>query len=140
MLVAPTGKAVDVAIREGAGDTGYTIAKALQSLRDETLKLSHLDLVVVDEAGMVGTDDLRQLLTATTERRDQDRAGRRRPSAGPGQSPGRHVRPTLHRPALDPELVGGVADARSRGAGRVAGAAGRWAGPGPPRRRVVSRP
>ena len=75
-LVAPTGKAVDVAIREGAGDTGYTIAKALQSLRDDTLKLTHLDLVVVDEAGMVGTDDLRQLLTATTDGRGEDRAGR----------------------------------------------------------------
>ena len=53
-------------MREGAGDAGYTIAKALQSLRDETLRLDHLTVVVVDEAGMVGTDDLRQLLTATT--------------------------------------------------------------------------
>ena len=34
-------------------------------MRDETLRLDHLT-VVVDEAGMVGTDDLRQLLTATT--------------------------------------------------------------------------
>ena len=66
LVLAPTGKAVDVAVREGAGDAGYTVAKALKSLRDETLRLNHLTLVVVDEAGMVGTDDLRQLLTATT--------------------------------------------------------------------------
>ena len=31
VVVAPTGKAVDVALREGAGDAGDTIAKALQS-------------------------------------------------------------------------------------------------------------
>ena len=67
IVLAPTGKAVDVAIREGAGDEGHTIAKALQSLRDNTLQLGPETLVVVDEAGMVGTDDLRQLLTATTQ-------------------------------------------------------------------------
>ena len=66
LVLAPTGKAVDVAVREGAGDTGYTIAKALHCLQNGALKLGHLDLVIVDEAGMVGTDDLRQLLTATT--------------------------------------------------------------------------
>jgi ATP-dependent exoDNAse (exonuclease V) alpha subunit len=31
LVVAPTGKAVDVAVREGAGDTGYIVAKALQA-------------------------------------------------------------------------------------------------------------
>lgn len=67
LLLAPTGKAVDVAMREGAGDEGYTVAKALQSLQDNTLQLNRQTLVVVDEAAMVGTDDLRQLLTATTE-------------------------------------------------------------------------
>lgn len=65
-VLAPTGNAVDVAIREDAGDTGYTIAKALHELDTGTLTLGHLDLVVVDEAAMVGTDDLRRLLTATT--------------------------------------------------------------------------
>ena len=65
-VLAPTGKAVDVAVREGAGDTGHTIAKALQLLRDNKLELGPHTLVVVDEAAMVGTDDLRQLLTATT--------------------------------------------------------------------------
>lgn len=66
LVLAPTGKAVDVAVREGAGNSGYTIAKALQDLQNGTLKLGHLDLIIVDEAGMVGTTDLRQLLTATT--------------------------------------------------------------------------
>nr|WP_324614671.1 MobF family relaxase [Mycobacteroides salmoniphilum] len=67
LVLAPTGQAVDVAMREGAGDDGLTVAKALQSLRDNTLKLDPTTLVVIDEAGMVGTDDLRQLLTATTK-------------------------------------------------------------------------
>jgi hypothetical protein len=67
IVLAPTGKAVDVALREGAGDQGHTVAKALQSVRDNTLQLGPHTLVVVDEARMVGTDDLRQLLTATTK-------------------------------------------------------------------------
>jgi hypothetical protein len=66
LVLAPTGKAVDVAVREGAGDQGYTIAKALQLLRNSQLELGPSTLVVVDEAAMVGTADLRQLLTATT--------------------------------------------------------------------------
>src|SRR6185312_2359789 len=40
LLLAPTGKAVDVAVREGAGDEGLTIAKAVQLLRDNKLELS----------------------------------------------------------------------------------------------------
>jgi conjugative relaxase-like TrwC/TraI family protein len=67
IVVAPTGKAVDVAIREGAGDVGYTVAKAVKSLRDGTLSLRRPAVVIVDEAAMVGTDDLRQLLAATTK-------------------------------------------------------------------------
>ena len=50
LVLAPTGKAVDVAVSEGAGDEGYTIAKALQLLRDNQLKLGPHVLVVVDEA------------------------------------------------------------------------------------------
>ncbi|BBY62088.1 hypothetical protein MHEL_03310 [Mycolicibacterium helvum] len=53
-------------MREGAGDDGLTVAKALRLLHDNTLKLDEATVVVIDEAGMVGTDDLRQLLTATT--------------------------------------------------------------------------
>jgi conjugative relaxase-like TrwC/TraI family protein len=67
IVLAPTGKAVDVAVREGAGDHGYTIAKALQMLRDNQLDLGAHTLIVVDEAAMVGTTDLLQLLTATTQ-------------------------------------------------------------------------
>jgi conjugative relaxase-like TrwC/TraI family protein len=66
LVLAPTGKAVDVAVREGAGDHGLTVAKALHDLHNDTLQLGHETLVVVDEAGMVGTDDLHQLLSATT--------------------------------------------------------------------------
>jgi conjugative relaxase-like TrwC/TraI family protein len=66
LVLAPTGKAVDVAVREGAGDHGYTIAKALHLVRDNQLRLGPHTLVVVDEAAMVGTGDLRELLTATT--------------------------------------------------------------------------
>jgi conjugative relaxase-like TrwC/TraI family protein len=66
LVLAPTGKAVDVAVREAAGDTGYTVAKALTDLRSGALKLDARTLVVVDEAGMVGTPALRELLTATT--------------------------------------------------------------------------
>jgi AAA domain len=66
LVLAPTGKAIDVAVRDGAGDEGLTIAKALQLLRDNRLELSAQTLVIVDEAAMVGTDDLRRLLTATT--------------------------------------------------------------------------
>ena len=62
LVLAPTGKAVDVAVREGAGDQGYTIAKALQLVRDNQLELNRQTLVIVDEAAMVGTGDLRQLL------------------------------------------------------------------------------
>jgi hypothetical protein len=39
LVVAPTGKAVDVAVGEGAGDQGYTVAKALQLLGDNQLDL-----------------------------------------------------------------------------------------------------
>ncbi len=66
LVLAPTGKAVDVAVREGAGGSGYTITKALHMLRNDTLALTRWTLVIVDEVGMVGTDELRRLLTATT--------------------------------------------------------------------------
>ncbi|PBA33950.1 MobF family relaxase, partial [Mycobacterium avium] len=66
IVVAPTGRAVDVAVREGAGDTGDTVAKALKSLADGSLTVNQFDLVVVDEAAMIGTPHLHQLLQATT--------------------------------------------------------------------------
>ncbi|MDM4141917.1 MULTISPECIES: MobF family relaxase [Mycobacterium] len=66
LVLAPTGKAVDVAVREGAGDHGYTIAKALQLLDINQLEFGPHTLVVVDEAAMAGTGDLHRLLAATT--------------------------------------------------------------------------
>lgn len=66
IVIAPTGRAVDVAVREGAGDTGYTVAKALKSFADGSLTVDRFDLVVVDEAAMIGTPQLHQLLSATT--------------------------------------------------------------------------
>jgi hypothetical protein len=60
LVLAPTGKAVDVAVCEGAGDKGLTIAKALQLLRDNELEFGEHTLVIVDEAAMVGTVDLGQ--------------------------------------------------------------------------------
>ena len=69
LVLAPTGQAVDVALREGVAEQGYTIAKALQLLDKDERRLRPNTVVVVDEAGMVGTDDLRRLLTATTRAR-----------------------------------------------------------------------
>ena len=51
---------------EGAGDRGYTVAKALQLLRNNQFDLGPHTLVIVDEAAMIGTPELRELLTATT--------------------------------------------------------------------------
>ncbi|MGY4712984.1 MobF family relaxase [Mycolicibacterium sp. CBM1] len=66
LVLAPTGKAVDIAVREHAGDTGLTVAAALKRLRNGSLTFDPRTVVVVDEAGMVGTPALRELLTATT--------------------------------------------------------------------------
>lgn len=66
VVLAPTGQAVDVAVREGAGDVGYTVAKALKSIQHGSLRLDPRTIVVVDEAAMVGTPELRELFVATT--------------------------------------------------------------------------
>ncbi|WP_237573617.1 MobF family relaxase [Mycolicibacterium lacusdiani] len=66
IVLAPTGKAVDVAVGEGAASVGYTLDSALPKLADGTLQLSPFDLVIVDEAGMVSTDHWRRLLAHTT--------------------------------------------------------------------------
>jgi len=120
LVLAPTGKAVDVAVREGAGDEGLTIAKALQLLRDNTLQLDRSTLVIVDEAAMVGTDDLR---CRHHRRRGEDGLSRRCAPARAGQSPRRHVRPTVHRPALDTTPFRGLAHARPRRTHRLPRAA-----------------
>lgn len=67
IVLAPTGKAVDVALAEGVASEGYTLHDALGRLADGRMKLGAFDVVVVDEAGMVGTDHWRHLLTYTTQ-------------------------------------------------------------------------
>lgn len=66
MVVAPTGRAVDVALAEGAADTGATVAATLADLRQGRGQLDAGTLLLVDEAGMVGTPALRELLAAAT--------------------------------------------------------------------------
>ncbi len=66
IVLAPTGKAVDVAVAEGAASVGYTLDSALPKLADGSLTLSPFDLVIVDEAGMVSTGHWRRLLAHTT--------------------------------------------------------------------------
>lgn len=63
LVLAPTGKAVDEAMADGAGDHGLTVAKALALIDDRRLRINRSTLVVVDEASMVGTPDLHTLVT-----------------------------------------------------------------------------
>ena len=62
LVLAPTGKAVDEAMAEGAGDRGLTVAKALNLIEDRRLAVTRSTVVVVDEASMVGTPELKKLL------------------------------------------------------------------------------
>jgi ATP-dependent exoDNAse (exonuclease V) alpha subunit len=66
LVLAPTGKAVDEAIRGGAGDSGLTVAKALNLIEGNQLRLDRRTVIVGDEAAMVGTPELRRLLEAST--------------------------------------------------------------------------
>lgn len=66
LLLAPTGRAVDEAIRQQAGDRGLTVAKALTLVEDDKLRLNQRTVVIVDEASMVGTPNLGRLIEATT--------------------------------------------------------------------------
>ena len=63
LVLAPTGKAVDEALQEGAGDRGLTVAKALMLIQDNALAVDSSTVVVVDEASMLGTPDLKKLLS-----------------------------------------------------------------------------
>ena len=67
LVCAPTGKAVDEALAEGAGDDGVTVAKALWMIEGHQLEVDRSTLVVVDEASMVGTAELRKLLACATQ-------------------------------------------------------------------------
>ena len=69
LVLAPTGTAVDQALADGAGDHGMTLDKALHQLDTGALQLDHRTVVVVDEASMVATPKLRQLLETTTAAR-----------------------------------------------------------------------
>lgn len=66
LVLAPQGRAVDVAINDCAGDDGYTVDKALIELQKGRLTLDSDTVVVVDEAGLIGNNQLRDLLEATT--------------------------------------------------------------------------
>jgi conjugative relaxase-like TrwC/TraI family protein len=69
LVVAPTGKAVDEAMRGQAGDRGLTVAKALALIDDDQLSLDRRTVIVVDEASMVATPALRRLLEVSTAAR-----------------------------------------------------------------------
>jgi conjugative relaxase-like TrwC/TraI family protein len=64
LVLAPTGKAVDEAMGEGAGDRGLTVAKALNLMADDQLGVDRSTVVIVDEASMLGTPELKKLLSA----------------------------------------------------------------------------
>jgi conjugative relaxase-like TrwC/TraI family protein len=69
LLLAPTGKAVDEAMRDEAGDHGLTVAKALTLIKEDKLRIDGSTVIVVDEASMVGTPDLTTLLEVSTAAR-----------------------------------------------------------------------
>ncbi|WP_373145944.1 MobF family relaxase [Mycobacterium marinum] len=66
LVLAPTGKAVDEAMRDEAGDRGMTVAAALNLIEDDQLRVDRRTVIVVDEASMIGTPELSKLLKATT--------------------------------------------------------------------------
>lgn len=67
VVLSPHGRAVDVAVGECAGDTGYTVDAALAALNAGRLTLDASTVVVVDEAGLAGDPQLLRLLRTTTE-------------------------------------------------------------------------
>ncbi|TXI56466.1 MobF family relaxase [Mycolicibacterium mageritense] len=66
-VLAPTGKAVDTAIHDQAGDQGFTVDKALGMLADHRLTFGPDALIVIDESSMIGTPDLHKLMSAATK-------------------------------------------------------------------------
>ena len=123
LVLAPTGKAVDEAMRDGAGDRGLTVAKALQLIEDDQLSVDRRTVVVVDEASMVGTPELRQAA-----------GGQQRPrrakmvlvgdayQLAPVKARGGMFEQLCERPAVVAAPRRGVADARPRRTRRLAGA------------------
>jgi conjugative relaxase-like TrwC/TraI family protein len=72
LLLAPTGRAVDEAMAEGAADRGLTVAKALNLIDDNRLKVDRSTVLVVDEASMVGTTELTKLLACAARARTKN--------------------------------------------------------------------
>jgi conjugative relaxase-like TrwC/TraI family protein len=66
LVVAPTGKAVEAALREGAGDRGLTVAKALALIEHSEINVDSRVVVVVEAASMLGIPDLKKLLSWAT--------------------------------------------------------------------------
>jgi hypothetical protein len=50
-------------MRDQAGDRGLTVAKALQLIEDDQLDIDRRTVMIVDEASMVGTPELKKLLS-----------------------------------------------------------------------------
>ena len=88
LVLAPTGKAVDEAMRDGAGDRGLTVAKALQLIEDNQLDIDRRTVILVDEASMVGTPELKKLLSCAQHRRArQDASSSATPISCPRSKP-----------------------------------------------------
>ncbi len=66
LVLAPTGKAVDEAMAEGAGDAGLTVAKALHLIQRNELHIDSATVMIVDEASMLGTPELHKLMAWAT--------------------------------------------------------------------------
>ena len=69
LVIAPSGRAVDEALREEAGDRGETVAKAIHLIGENKLHIDRRTVIVADEASMVGTQDLKTLLEVSTAAR-----------------------------------------------------------------------
>lgn len=69
LVLAPTGKAVDEAMRDEAGDRGLTVDKALKLIENDQLRVDRRTVIIVDEASMVGTPDLKKLLACAVDGR-----------------------------------------------------------------------
>ena len=99
-IACPAGRADRAGCRRragrGAGDAegSGTVARMLADLRSGTLTLDAATVLIVDEAGMVGTPALRELLDAAGVAGTKTVLVGDPASAGPGQSSGRHVRST----------------------------------------------
>ena len=110
-VLAPTGKAVDTAIHDQAGDQGFTVTKALGMLAEETTHArpprvgGHRRIVDDRHAGSA------QAHVRCDESQRQTVARRRPIPAGPGARPRRHVRATVQRPAVDTTTRTSLADA-----------------------------